>query len=232
MLGRASPRADVEAGQSVYSPLVLAAYDAFVLGFSNRYVWRCRSATMLARYDQFAGPRHLDAGVGTGWFLDHCRWRGHQPEVTLLDLNENSLRTAARRIRRYEPRLVHANVLDPVDLGQADFDSIGLNYLLHCLPGTAEVKTAAVVENLAKCLKPGGVLFGGTILGRGVRHNALGRMLMRLYNRKGIFSNFEDDRDGLERGLALQFGAVEVEIVGAVALFAARTVASRPASSA
>ena len=222
MVGRAPPPADVEAGQSVYSPLVLAAYDAFVLGFSNRYVWRCRSATMLARYDQLAGPRHLDAGVGTGWFLDHCRWRGDRPEITLLDLNENSLRMAARRIQRYEPRLVHANVLEPVDLGQDDFDSIGLNYLLHCLPGTIEMKTAAVVRNLAKRLKPGGVLFRSTILGRGVRHNAVGRILMRLYNRKGIFVNLEDDRDGLERGLAAQLGSVELDIVGAVALFAAR----------
>jgi SAM-dependent methyltransferase len=222
VVGRAPVQADAEAGQAIYSPLVLGAYDAFVLGFSSCYVWRCRSATMLARYDQLAGPRDLDVGVGTGWFLDHCRWQGHQPEITLLDLNENSLRMAARRIQRYGPQIAHANVLEPVDLGEHDFDSIGLNYLLHCLPGTAELKTAAVVRNLAKRLKPGGVLFGSTILGRGVRHNALGRALMRLYNRKGIFANLEDDRDGLERGLAAQLGSVELEIVGAVALFAAR----------
>jgi SAM-dependent methyltransferase len=219
---RAPLQADAEPGQAVYSPLVLAAYDAFVLGFSNRYVWRCRSATMLARYDRLAGPRHLDVGVGTGWFLDRCRWRGHRPEITLLDLNENSLCMAARRIQRYEPRLVHANVLEPVDLGEDDFDSIGLNYLLHCLPGTVEMKTAAVVRNLAEWLKPGGVLFGSTILGRGVPHNALGRVLMRLYNRKGIFTNLEDDADGLERGLAAQLESVELKIAGTVALFAAR----------
>lgn len=84
------------------------------------------------------------------------------------------------------------------------------------------MKTAAVVRNLAERLKPGGVLFGSTILGRGVRHNSLGRILMRLYNRRGIFANLEDDRDGLEHGLAAQVGSVEVEDVGAVALFAAR----------
>jgi SAM-dependent methyltransferase len=219
---REPPRADVEAGQAIYSPVVLAAYDTLVLGFSNRYVWRCPSATMLARYDELAGPRHLDAGVGTGWFLDKCRWRARRPEITLLDLNDNSLRTAARRIERYEPRLVHANVLEPVDLGEVDFDSIGLNYLLHCLPGTLETKAAAVVRNLAGRLKPGGVLFGSTILGRGVGHNALGRTLMRLYNRKGIFANLDDDPRGLERGLAAELGSVELEIVGAVALFTAR----------
>jgi SAM-dependent methyltransferase len=220
--GHAPLPADVGAGQAIYSPLVLTAYDALVLGFSNRFVWRCRSERMLARYDELAGPRHLDAGVGTGWFLDRCRWGGRRPEITLVDLNENSLRTAARRIRRYEPRVVHANVLEPVELGDREFDSIGLNYLLHCLPGAVDAKTAVVVRNLAGRLKPGGIVFGSTILGRGVRHNVLGRTLMRLYNRKGIFANSDDDQDGLERGLAAELGSVELETVGAVALFAAR----------
>jgi methyltransferase family protein len=222
MPGRQPLRPDVEAGQAVYSPLVLAAYDALVLGFSNRFVWRCGSSTMLARYDELAGPRHLDAGVGTGWFLDRCRWRAARPEITLLDLNENSLGMAARRIRRYEPRIVKGNVLEPVDLGDREFDSIGLNYLLHCLPGAIDAKTTAVVGNLAARLKPGGVLFGSTILGRGVRHNALGRRLMRLYNRQGIFANADDDPAGLERGLGTELRSVELEIVGAVALFTAR----------
>jgi hypothetical protein len=45
---------------------------------------------------------------------------------------------------------------------------------------------------------------------------------MRLYNRKGIFSNTEDDLRGLEQGLATQLTDVEIEVVGAVALFAGR----------
>jgi hypothetical protein len=45
---------------------------------------------------------------------------------------------------------------------------------------------------------------------------------MRLYNRKGIFSNLEDDKRGLERGLASKLTGVEVDVVGAVALFAGR----------
>lgn len=77
-------------------------------------------------------------------------------------------------------------------------------------------------SSLGPASGPSGVLFGSTILGRGVAHNLLGRRLMRLYNRKGIFSNVEDDEQGLERGLASQLTDVEIEVVGAVALFAAR----------
>lgn len=217
------PRADeVEAGQRVYTPLMLRGYDLFVLGFSNRLVWRCRSSKMLERYNSHVGARHLDVGVGTGWFLDHCRWPVESPQITLLDLNENSLSVASERIRRYAPGTVQANVLDPVDLADARFDSIGANFLFHCLPGGLEWKAATVASNLRPYLASGGVLFGSTILGRGIAHNLLGRRLMRLYNRKGIFSNVEDDQRGLEQGLASDLTDVEIEVVGAVALFAGR----------
>ncbi len=217
---------DVEAGQRVYTPLVLRSYDLFVLGFSNRFVWRCPSSTMLERYDRHIGARHLDIGVGTGWFLDRCKWPVDMPQITLLDLNENSLSKASQRIRRYAPATVRANVLDPVELGERRFDSIGANYLFHCLPGELESKVRTVASNVRPYLASGGVLFGSTILGRGVAHNFLGRRLMRLYNRKGIFSNVEDDQRGLEEGLASQLTDVETEIVGAVALFAGRVADS------
>lgn len=219
----AGPKAeDVEAGQRVYTPFTLRVYDLFVLGFSNRFVWRCRSSTLLERYDSHVGARHLDVGVGTGWFLDHCRWPVESPKITLLDLNANSLSAASDRIRRYAPATIQANVLDRVDLGDAHFDSIGANFLFHCLPGGLEAKAATVASNLRPYLASGGVLFGSTILGRGVSHNLVGRRLMRLYNRKRIFSNLEDDQRGLEQGLASELTDVQIEVVGAVALFAGR----------
>ena len=213
---------EVEAGQRVYTPLVLRGYDLFVLGFSNRFVWRCRSSTMLERYDRHVGARHLDVGVGTGWFLDKCKWPVETPEITLLDLNENSLSVASHRIRRYAPATIQADVLAPVELGEKRFDSIGANYLFHCLPGELEWKARTVASNLRPYLVSGGVFFGSTILGRGVEQNLLGHRLMRLYNRKGIFSNPEDDRQGLEQGLASQLIDLDIEIVGAVALFSGR----------
>ena len=212
---------DVDAGQRIYTPTVLRAYDLLVLGFSNRFAWRCPSATMLARYERHVGRRHLDVGVGTGWYLDRCAWPGEPPEITLLDLNENSLSMAATRLERYAPQTVRANVLDPLPLGNARFDSAAANYLLHCLPGGIESKAARLAENVFPFLVPGGVLFGSTILGLGGTHTRLGRRLMRVYNAKGIFSNVGDDERGLERGLASVLTSVKIETVGSVALFAA-----------
>lgn len=222
MTTKARAAAEVEAGQAVYSPIVLAFYDLVVLRFSCRFVWQCTRREMLAHYDRHVGSRHLDIGVGTGWFLDNCNWPVARPAITLLDLNANSLRAAARRIARFEPRVVQADVLQPFTLADAQFDSVGLSFLLHCLPGAIEQKAAAVARHVAPHVARNGAVFGSTVLGRGVAHNRLGRTLMRVYNEKGIFSNRDDDREGLQRGLGGSFTEVEVEVRGTVALFAAR----------
>jgi hypothetical protein len=129
---------------------------------------------------------------------------------------------AARRLRRYAPKTVRANVLDPFPLGEARFESAAANYLLHCLPGRIESKAARLAENVRPYLDPGGVLFGSTILGGGEAQTALGRRLLQVYNAKGIFSNAYDDEGGLQRGLGCVFDDVVIERVGSVALFAAR----------
>ena len=49
----------VEAGQAVYSKAMLSIYDWFVLGFSNRLIWRCPSTHILALYNQHVTTLHL-----------------------------------------------------------------------------------------------------------------------------------------------------------------------------
>ena len=206
-------------GTAVYSKRVLSIYDLFVLGLSNKYAWRCPSQHILDLYNQHVSRHHLDVGVGTGYFLDKCHFPTPNPSLTLLDLNENSLEVTAQRLARYQPRTIQADVLQPLSLPTTGYDSIGLSYLLHCLPGTVDDK-AILFRHLRSCLNPDGVIFGATILGQGVPHNLLARRLMRIYNRRGIFSNYHDDFFGLEYALANHFSEYQIEIIGCVALFA------------
>jgi SAM-dependent methyltransferase len=210
----------VEAGQAIYSPLVLKIYDGFVLGLSNRVLWRCASAHLRMLYDRNVSARHVDIGVGTGYFLDRARWPTALPEITLVDLNPNALAAAARRIARYAPRVVRANALAPLP-AMGPFDSAGLCYLLHCLPG--EIATKAVVfDHLRSALAPGARVFGATILQGDAPRSWAAQRLMNLYNRKGIFSNARDTRAALEAALAQRFLDVKIEMRGCVALFEAR----------
>ena len=204
----------------IYGPALLAGSDWYVLGLMTHLVWRCPARTMLAQYGAHVSSHHLEVGVGTGYFLDHCRFPGATPNLVLLDLNPGPLRWAARRLRRYRPRVYRANVLEPIDLGGERFDSIGLNYVLHCLPGDCSLKSAAL-GHLRALLRLGGVLFGCTMLGRGVSRNLLARGCMAAFNRFGIFANTEDDLEGLERALAAHFRTAQVRTVGCAALFVA-----------
>jgi SAM-dependent methyltransferase len=213
--------AQIEAGQAVYTKALLRLYDLLVLGISNRLIWRCPTHHLLRLYDRHVTSNHLDVGVGTGFFLDRCRFPAGMPRLALVDLNPNCLEATARRVARYRPEVYRANVLEPLALDIKKFDSIGLNYLLHCLPGTIESK-GAVFNHLNALLNPGGVIFGATLLHEGVSRNWAARRIMALYNRKGIFTNVHDGLDGLRQVLARQFSRVTVDVIGCAALFSAR----------
>ena len=81
---------------------------------------------------------------------------------------------------------------------------------------------APAIANIAIAVRSGGVVFGATILGQGVRHNAFGRRLMTTYNQRGIFGNETDDVEGLRAILDDSLDNVAIETVGVVALFAGR----------
>ncbi|GMG81766.1 class I SAM-dependent methyltransferase [Paralimibaculum aggregatum] len=214
--------AEVEAGQAVYTPLTLALYDRLVLGLSNRLLWRCPTRHLRALYAGNLGARHLDIGVGTGYFLDTADWPVPAPRITLLDLNPHSLAAAGRRIARHRPEAVRADCLEPLPVPvPPGFDSVGLCYLLHCLPGAIPEK-ARVLDHAAAVLAPGGCVFGATILQGDAPRSRAAQALMDLYNARGIFSNARDRHEDLEAALDARFAELRLWRQGAVALFAAR----------
>lgn len=208
-------------GQAVYTPRTLTIYDWLVLGLSNRWIWRCPTKTLRQLYDTNVTGNHLEVGVGTGYFLQHCRFPTEKPRLVLLDLNEHCLHAAACRVAHYQPQCVTANVLEPIAYSGPRFDSIGLNYVLHCLPGDMQAKATAF-DHLKELLNPDGVLFGSTLLSGGVPRSLPARRLMAVYNRKGIFSNTGDELDSLRDCLSKRFAQVDVRTHGCAALFVAR----------
>jgi 2-polyprenyl-3-methyl-5-hydroxy-6-metoxy-1,4-benzoquinol methylase len=212
---------NVAAGQAVYTKRTLQFYDLLVLGLSNHLLWKCPSRRLLEHYDAHVSANHLDVGVGTGYFLASCRFPSAAPRVALMDLNPNTLEFASHRLARYKPEIYRRNVLEPISIDAPKFDSIGINYLLHCLPGSVASKSI-VFDHLAALMNPGAVFFGATLLQGGVARSWSAKRLMEIYNSKGIFSNESDDVDSLRRALNQRFRSVSMEIVGCVAIFSGR----------
>lgn len=212
---------EIIAGQAFYTDRTLPNYDLRVLTLSNPLIWRCPTARLLEFFNAHVSANHLDVGVGSGYFLDHCAFTAPQPRVALMDLNPMALAYAARRIARYRPEIHQRNVLEPLNLTGPGFDSISLNYLLHCLPGDMASK-AVVFDHIKPLMNAGAVCFGSTLLQGGVRRNWAAKLLMAHYNRHGVFSNRHDDVETLETALRARFSRVAVEIIGCAALFCAR----------
>jgi len=210
----------VAAGQAVYSPRVLKVYDLVVHGVSNHLIWRCPTRHLQALYERHLGRRHLDVGVGSGYFLDRARLPVEAPEITLLDLNADCLAFASARIGRYRPRTVQADVFQPLPAA-GPFDSIALMYLLHCLPGPIAEK-ATVFDRLAAVAAPGATVFGATLLQGNAPRGWAARRLMAAYNRRGVFSNEADSLEDLRAALESRFAEVTLERRGCAALFATR----------
>lgn len=208
---------DVWAGQAAYTPFTLSVYNFFVLGFSNAYVWRCPTRFIQDAYQENITENHLDVGVGTGYFLEMCHWPAGA-RVSLMDMNENCLSAAARAISRHGPTLYQRDIYQVQDDLKGRFRSISANFLFHCLPGDMGDKSR-VFGNIADMLRPGGVVFGATIISDRNCHSFLSRQFIKTYNRMGIFHNLNDTRGGLIEALEDHFDSVEVDVQGCVALF-------------
>ena len=101
----------------------------------------------------FAPASVLDAGCGTGRVGRELARRGI--DVVGVDIDPEMLATARRKAPDVDWRIAD---LATVDLGRA-FDAIVLagNVMIFLTPGTE----GAVVANLARHLRPGGVLIAG-----------------------------------------------------------------------
>ncbi len=213
--------ARVKVATSLYTKPFLYLYDWIALGCDCRFVWNCPSRHLLKLYNDCITGNHLDIGVGAGYFMDRCRFPSPNPRLVLMDLNRNSLEMAGKRLSRYRPEAYQRNVLEPFNLDIPPFDSIGMMNLLHCLPGNMDTKSVAF-KNALEVLKPGGILFGGTILNRKLKRNTMRTFTLKIVNRRGFMTNLEDTAEGLKASLEKYFTESEVWTIGAEALFRVR----------
>jgi ubiquinone/menaquinone biosynthesis C-methylase UbiE len=217
-----TPAFELPAGRApvVFNPRMLRYYDR-LLEFTCNRVWRCPIGRTLELYERHLSSNHLEVGVGTGYFLEHSRLPGSEPRLALLDLSPHCLKRTATRLSRYSPEVYRADALMPIELSIRPFDSIAMNYILHCMPGCLSEKGIAFA-NLKPLLNTSGVLFGSTVLRHGVRCDLAARAFMRAYNARKVFCNLGDSLADLRQALETTFRDVQIEVIGCVAQFSGR----------
>lgn len=209
---------DIKYGQAIYTKKILPFYDLFVIKFSNSLIWHCPQKILINFFKKNISNNHLDIGVGTGYFLRKLNLKPDEQRIGLLDLNRNCLDYTKKRLAQFQPEVYQHDIFEPFTSIIKRFDSVSLNYVLHCLPGKLPQKTI-VFDHIKEILTPGGKLFGATILGKGVNKNWPAEKLMAIYNNKKIFDNLNDDHETLLNELQKRFSDVQIELNGYVALF-------------
>lgn len=209
----------VAQGAAVYTPLFLPFYDWWVYGFAVR-VMRCPPAEFRTFYELNISEHHLDIGVGSGSLLKHCLRQQLLERVTLMDLNPNSLDAAEKALRPLPVRKVQADMLKPFPIEDEQYLSVGLNFLLHCVPGSFREK-GVVFQHIKKVLALDGIVFGSTAIYQPGARYALTRFLFDRYNQAGVFHNREDTQEDLQIVLGNLFENVEMVQEGCVLFFRA-----------
>ena len=217
---------------ALYSRLSLRFYDLLVWGVNSPLLWGLDKSIVRRVYEENTGSRHLEIGCGTGLFIADVVGVGVPGPgvVTFLDVNRNSLESARDRLwndRGVKATTVLGDVLDsrtnPWEGGCEKFDSVGANFLIHCLPGGCIGDKVGLFENVAGWLAPGGVFFGSTILydEETLRGDGRARRVFEKFNGSGVFHNRGDLYGDLEEALRDHFGDVWIERVGMCAVFKA-----------
>lgn len=216
-----APSADeVKRGAAVYSRATLTWYDFAVLGLACRFVWRAPRTRTQILYDRHVSADHVELGPGTGYFLRRSPRADSLNRLALVDLNDQVLTFASRQLASFRPETYRRDVLRRLDLGGARFGSAGLNFLLHCIPGTLAEK-AVVFDRLADVVEPGGCIFGSTVLGPTARHTFAARRLLTRLNKAGVMHNLDDTAEDLDAALAARFPTYRLTTHGSVAFFEA-----------
>ena len=133
-------------------------------------------------------------------------------------MNKHCIHSACQVLQGLKSECYEHNIFERFTQKINLFNSVSANYLLHCLPGSMKDKHV-VIKNISGLLHPKGVFFGSTILGGNDSNNFFAKKLMKIYNKKKIFSNEKDTLEDLASILDLYFAHVEIQVEGCVAIF-------------
>ena len=211
----------IKRSQQFFNATSLLFYDLLLYGVISKYAWGSSIQRLDSHYRKYVSHNHLEVGVGTGYLLNRVVFDSAHPRLALMDLSRECLEKTKRKVARYAPDTYKQNLLEPIQYEIDKFDSIGINYVMHCVPGSFREKAVAFTH-LQTLLSENGVLFGSTVVSENIHKNMLARPFMWLMNALGVFNNRNDNAQDLQECLEANFQVIEFEVVGVTAFFAVR----------
>lgn len=192
----------------------LKFYDYLVNDINCTYAWRCHKSNIFENYKNNIKTNHLEIGPGTGYFL---KKNYNINKLYLMDINEDTLNFSKNNLSfNYEVKTINHNIFED-KLEIKDLDSVGLNYVLHCVPGKLEDNIDNLLNNLESNNKIN--FFGATVVSDKNLQNTLSSVELFFLNKYNIFNNQLDTSKNLIDYLKYNKIKFQEKIVGNVLIF-------------
>lgn len=210
----------VHQSQKFFNKGSLLFYDLLLYGVISRFAWGATIPSLDGLYRKYITTNHLEVGVGTGFLLGRALGKKNRDmRLAFMDLSDACLARCQVKMAAFRPEVYRQNLLHPVEQNIPKFDSIAINSVMHCIPGSFRDKSI-VFTHLKALMNTDAVLFGTTVLGKNVNKNLLAKPFMWLMNRLGVFNNQADTGEDLREYLEKNFKILEFNVVGVTAFFA------------
>lgn len=171
---------------------ILNNYDYLVNNINCKYAWKCNQSVIKNLYKNNISKNHLEIGPGTGYFLKDY----HFNNLALMDINRDILKESQNNLKINSKNITiyQHNIFDNDNrVNNLNLDSIGLTYVLHCVPG----KLDFLLNNLVKNLNSNNyTIFGATVIPNS--NDFIASTELFFLNKTGIFSNYNDKMEDLE----------------------------------
>ena len=175
-------------------------YDRFVNQFNCKYVWKCSPDKIFNIYNQNCSKYHLEIGPGTGYFLKNSNLNSTIHELTLIDINDQILDYSMKNLKSEYSNInaLNYNLFTDKIPDHIKFDSVGINYVLHCIPGDLQKKIDTLIHNLGDNNYK---LFASTVICDPLHISIIAEYELMLLNSLGIFNNNNDTYQELQEYL-------------------------------
>lgn len=193
------------------SNILLNNYDYFVNNLNCKYVWKCNQNIIKDLYKNNLSKNHIEIGPGTGYFLKQNQF----DSLYLLDINNDILNDSFKNLKNNSKKIVkiNKNIFNKNNqLKINNVNSIGLSYVLHCVPNTLDISLNYLVNNLNK---KDVTLFGSTVIPTNT--NFLASSELYFLNKLGIFNNLNHNLEQL-KNFSKNYDH-EINVVGNVLVF-------------
>ena len=191
-------------------------YDYLVNDINCNYAWRCNKNNIFDLYRKNLESNHLEIGPGSGYFLLPKHHNKKIGNLFLMDINYPILNHSHNNLKNHFPNVypIKHNIFEN-SLKFLDFQSVGINYVLHCVPGRLENKMEKLINNLPENL----TIFGSTVINDFNKQTNLSQVELMVLNKLGIFNNSNDYSNALIKFAKSNKLEFDTQIIGNVLIF-------------